>query len=164
MTADDDVFYPRHWLRGTVRAAEQFPEVVNCYKARVLRISDGSIDKYESWRLSTSTEPRFDHVATGVGGVLYPVAFLRVLKDAGDDFVEECPRCDDLWLHAQAIRAGYKIRQINQRPLMPLSIPGAESVGLWKVNLFGGNDRQVVLTYTKDDIRELLSVVDHGCE
>lgn len=162
VTADDDVFYPRDWLRGFVLASEQYPDVVNCYKARVMSINGGNIDKYEHWGLAASTEARFDHVATGVAGVSYPPACLRALRDAGDDFIENCPKCDDLWLHAQAIRAGFKIRQIRSKPLMPLSIPGAESVGLWKVNLFGGNDRQVALTYTKDDIRNVLSVANCG--
>jgi hypothetical protein len=160
VTADDDALYPRDWLKGLAHAFQQYPDVVNCHKARAMRFNEGEIEKYESWKLVTSTQPKFCHVATGVGGVIYPPAFLRTLKNAGEGFVDLCPMGDDLWLHAQAVRAGYKIRQIRPQPLVPLAIPGTESAGLWKANIRGGNDRQIATTYIVEDIHKLLVMQD----
>ena len=57
--------------------------------------------------------------------------------------------------HVQAVRAGYKIRQIRPQALLPLSIPGAEGMGLWKTNILGGNDKQIANIYTVEDARTL---------
>jgi O-antigen/teichoic acid export membrane protein len=155
VTADDDVFYPRGWLKELDQAFQQCPDVVNCYRAHIMTINERGIGKYENWGLATSTKPSVHHVATGVAGVLYPPAFLRSLKNAGNGFVDSCLKSDDVWLHVQAVRAGYKVRQIRPQAFLPLSIPGAESIGLWKSNIFGGNDRQIASTYTAKDIQEL---------
>jgi hypothetical protein len=155
VTADDDVLYPRNWLKELAQAFRDFPEAVNCHKARTMVLSEQGIGKYEHWKLVKSTKPTFNHVATGVAGVIYPPEFLAWLKRAGAEFVDRCLKADDLWLHVQAVRAGFKIRQIHPRPLTLLSIPGAESVGLWKSNIFGGNDRQIARTYNAEDIQKL---------
>jgi hypothetical protein len=160
VTADDDVLYPRDWLKELVQASRQFSDVINCCRAHVMVVRDPGIAKYESWRPVGSTRPSFCHVATGVGGVVYPPKFLGILKNTGNAFVDCCPRADDLWLHVQALRAGYKVRQIRPRGLLPLSIPGAEGIGLWKDNIHGGNDRQIAATYTADDVRKLLAMQD----
>lgn len=160
VTADDDVFYPRDWLERLAQAFQQCPDVVNCYRAHKMTINGRGIGKYESWGLVTSTDPSVYHVATGVAGVIYPPEFLRSLKSVGDGFVDGCLNSDDLWLHVHALRAGYKIRQIRPQALLPLSIPGAEGIGLWKSNIFGGNDRQIANIYTAKDIRELTMMHD----
>jgi hypothetical protein len=79
------------------------------------------------------------------------------LKRAGTAFEECCPKGDDLWLHVQALRAGYKVRQIL--PALPYlsfqPVPGATQNALSYKNVtYGdGNDRQVKATYTEADVR-----------
>jgi hypothetical protein len=160
VTADDDVLYPRDWLKELVQAFQESSDVINCNRARLMTLSHAGIAKYESWKPVGSTKSSVFHVATGVGGVVYPPAFLRILKNAGNAFADCCPRADDLWLHVQALRAGYKVRQIRARASLPLSIPGAERIGLWKGNSSGGNDRQITATYTVDDVRRLSTAQD----
>jgi hypothetical protein len=160
VTADDDVFYPRDWLKELAQAFQQRPDVVNCYRARKMTINEHGIGEYESWRVVTSTKPSACHVATGVGGVIYPPAFLRSLKSAGNGFLDSCLKSDDLWLHVHAVRAGYKVRQIRPRAVLPLSIPGAEGIGLWKSNISGGNDARIANTYTAKDLQALTLMHD----
>jgi hypothetical protein len=155
VTADDDALYPRNWLMGLAQAFRRFPDDINCYRAHKMVIKGQAIEKYENWRAVTSREPHVHHVATGVAGVIYPPGFLTWLKDAGDGFETCCLKADDLWLHAQAVRAGYKVRQIHSRALLPLPIPGAERCGLWRSNIFGGNDQQIESTYSALDIQRL---------
>jgi hypothetical protein len=153
-TADDDVIYPRRWLAELLNAHDQFPHCVNCYRARVMTLRDGEIAPYRKWPLCQSTEPSFATVATGVSGVIYPGALLEELKRAGTGFETRCPRADDLWLHARAIRSGFQIRQIQPEPIHFPLIPGTQVTSLYAENCAhdDGNDRQLAVTYDSSDL------------
>ena len=155
VTADDDVIYPRTWLAGLLAAYQQFPGGVNCYRARVMALDDGKIASYRLWPLCNSTEPSSRTVATGVSGVIYPPALLANVKAAGTAFDSRCPRADDLWLHVQAIRSGFLIRQIQAEPLHFPMIPGSQETSLYAENcaLDDGNDRQLAVTYEASDLK-----------
>jgi hypothetical protein len=157
VTADDDVLYPRSWLKRLVEAFQQFPDVVNCYRASVMVMNQEGIAKYDSWELADSTKPSFCHVAGNGAGVIYPPKFLKGLKNAGNAFEDCCPKADDLWLHVQALRAEYKVRKISENQFRLAEIPGTQGTALWNENGAGGNDRQIAATYTAEDIRKLLA-------
>lgn len=153
-TADDDVIYPRDWLAGLLAAHDQFPWCVNCYRARVMTLKGGAIAPYREWPLCDSTEPSYRTVATGVSGVIYPAPLLEALKCAGRAFEARCPRADDLWLHVQAVRSGFQIRQIQTEPIHFPMIPGSQETSLYAENCAqdDGNDRQVAATYESKEI------------
>ena len=160
VTADDDQLYPSNWLEGLAAAFREKPDVVNCYRCHAISFEGDAIGRYRLWRQSDVIGPSFRQLALGFSGVVYPPAFLKVLKDAGTAFRNCCPTADDLWLHVQALRAGYKVRQIPGRAVIPLAIPGTEGMGLWRDNYSGGNDRQIAATYTGEDVRKLLALQD----
>jgi hypothetical protein len=156
VTADDDVIYPKDWLMRLVDAYHQFPDVVNCHTARAIAMTDDGIGRYESWQHAGSTDQSVSHFALGVGGVLYPPRLQERLKGEGEAFLNCCPKADDVWLHVQALRAGYKIRQIAPIAFQPVNIPGTQSNALHHKNLAGGeNDRQIATTYRVTDIERL---------
>jgi hypothetical protein len=156
VTADDDVLYPRYWLKRLIEAFQQFPDVVNCYRARVLLLNQGGIAKYESWELADSTKPSFCHCAGNGAGAIYPPPLQRALKQEGTAFLHYCPKADDLWLHVQALRAGYRVRQISKKRFPLVEIPGTQGTALYHQNQAGGgNDRQVEITYRASDIDRL---------
>lgn len=156
VTADDDVLYPGDWLKKLFEAFLQYPNFVNCHMARIVKLNQQSIDKYESWGFVDSTEPSFRHFAIGVGGVLYPPSLQREVKREGTAFESCCPKADDIWLHAQAVRAGYKVRQVARTAIPLFYIPGTQINALHKQNLAGGeNDVQIKLTYSATDINFL---------
>jgi hypothetical protein len=156
-TADDDMFYPRSWLSGLLAANKEFPNCVNCYRARDLTLQNGNIAPYRQWPLCESADPRYRVVATGEAGVIYPSEFLRQLKAAGSAFQTCCPKADDLWLHVQAIRAKFLVRQVTNKPRNFLMIPRTQAVALALDNWEGGgNDRQIAATYVPEDIRQLI--------
>jgi hypothetical protein len=154
VTADDDVIYPRSWLAGLLVAHQNFPGCVNCYRARVITLRGGKIVPYREWPLCESVRPGLTTVATGVSGVIYPGALLEELKSAGTAFEACCPRADDLWLHVQAIRSGFQIRQIQPEPVHFPMIPGTQESSLYAENcaLDDGNDRQLAVTYEARDL------------
>jgi len=154
-TADDDIIYPSSWLAGLVRARELFPNVVNSYRARVVTLRGWKLAPYREWKLRQSTEASYRTIATGVSGVIYPQAFQRELKLAGTGFLDCCPKVDDLWLHVQAMRAGFPVRQIQPKPLHFPFVPGTQDVTLWAENWekgTDGNDRQAAATYNESDL------------
>jgi hypothetical protein len=157
VTADDDVIYPRSWLAGLLAAHNNFPVCVNCYRARVLTLHGGKVAPYGEWPFCAATTPSFMTVATGVSGVIYPGALLEKLKSAGAEFESRCPKADDLWLHVQAVRSGFRIRQILPEPMHFPLIPGSQETSLYAENcaLDDGNDRQLAVTYEAGDLQRI---------
>lgn len=157
VTADDDILYPRKWLQELIETSNQIPSAVVCHRAHIVGLCGGRIDTYTAWKPCETTAPNLRHFATGVSGVLYPPEFLKKLKQASTDFEKCCPKADDVWLHVQAIRAGFRICQIKKKPIHFLMIPETQAVALTTGNCVGGgNDRQIAATYTAEDIQILL--------
>ena len=154
VTADDDVFYPRDWLERLVNAHKQAPHVIHCHRAKRIALKESWFAKYADWKLCDTTEPSFRHMSTGVAGAIYPPEFQRVLKDSGTAFLECCPHADDLWLHVQALRHGYRVGQVNARPAAYGEMPGTQVNALYRSNVGpeDGNDQQIRATYTEADV------------
>jgi hypothetical protein len=152
-TADDDILYPRGWLEGLVKAWRDDPTSVHCYRARVVTLSSDGMAPYSEWPLCQSAIPSARHIATGCSGVIYPQSLLQSVKKSGPGFLNCCPRADDLWLHVQTIRAGFKIQQIGSCAMHFRTIPGSQKGSLMTQNVLAsdGNDRQISATYTDID-------------
>ncbi|HWA96672.1 MAG TPA: hypothetical protein VG844_18895 [Terracidiphilus sp.] len=158
VTADDDILYPRYWLKALVSANQEHPKLVNCFRARVIELADGRFKPYSSLESCLSTVSQYRNIAIGCMGVIYPEALLLKLKRAGTAFESCCPKADDIWLHVQAIRSGHKIRQIM--PKLPYlafqNLPGTQQSALSRDNVDSdGNDPQIKATYSQSDIQIL---------
>lgn len=157
VTADDDVIYPSHWLYDLVVANTAEPQFIHCYRARRVQMSGSSLKSYEEWPFVDSKEPSSLNFATGVSGVVYPPALLSALRKAGPAFVACCPKADDVWLHAMAVRHGYKIKQLSASyrdfPVAPMT----QGLALYINNARPeGNDKQISATYSPSDIEVLV--------
>lgn len=162
VTADDDIIYPRWWLFRLVEASRSHPQDIHCYRARVVRLNECvALLPYRQWPFCGSTRAKYSHLLTGVSGVIYPPAFLDHLRRSGTEFMQVSPKADDLWLHAQAIRAGYKVRQMYARPIHFPVVPGTDELTLQGSNVdAGGNDRQAQAVYRESDISIIRSEHD----
>jgi hypothetical protein len=158
VTADDDVLYPRYWLGRLQQAFQERADVINCYRARVVVLQGQGLAHYADWHMCESMQASFRHIATGVAGIIYPPQILAALKKAGNAFERCCPKADDIWLHAQALRAGYKVRQIAPHALHLSVLPGTQQTALEACNCFdSGNDHQAMQTYSVKDIQIIRS-------
>lgn len=156
VTADDDVIYAKYWLAELMRAYAAHPDVINCLRAKRIRLTDTGFAPYDDWPECSSSQPSHLHFATGVSGVVHPPAFQQVLKEAGDAFVDLCPSADDIWLHAQALRHGYRVRQVREQAVHFVEIRGTQKSALNRHNVQGGgNDRQLAATYRPEDLQRL---------
>jgi len=161
VTADDDILYPVYWLERLAQANAERPDLINCFRARVIALQARGLAPYEDWHMCHSTEPTIRHLATGVSGVIYSPEFLAILKRAGPAFKSCCPKADDLWLHVQALRSGYQVRQFVKDFLDFPMIPGTQHMALQNSNRGeqgAGNDRQAAMTYNPRDL-DILSRV-----
>jgi hypothetical protein len=153
--ADDDVMYSPWWLTGLARAWRHNPAVVNCYRAHVIQVQDGVIQPYRTWTRCASSVADYRHFATGVSGCIYPPALLQKVKAEGSAFMRSCPKADDIWLHVNALRNGFRIRQILRRQLNFPGVRDTQETALFLTNTVSGNDEQARNTYTSEDIAQL---------
>ncbi len=158
ITVDDDVYYDSDLLQRLVAAWRERPAEIHCSRARRIQFRGEEFAPYKSWPLCTGTEASHLNFATGVGGVLYPPAFLEFLKQAGDGFQHLCPMADDIWMHVNETRAGYPVRQVAPVASYFPDIPGSRRTALFKKNIRGDhNDHQLKAVYTAADLARLLT-------
>lgn len=112
ITADDDIFYPRGWLRILWNEHEKYPSDVIAHRAHEIWLNkDGYIDKYSYWRKSVNVpNAHYRYFATGAGGILYPAGSLYHHITKSDMFLALAPKSDDIWFWAMTILANTKIR------------------------------------------------------
>lgn len=115
VTADDDVYYRRDWLRDLVRSAQPETRDIVAHDVRRAARSGNGLASIAEWQLNV-TGPQAERASddlfpVGVGGVLYPPHSLH--PDVADyaTFAELCPTCDDSWLAWMARRQGTKVRR-----------------------------------------------------
>ena len=157
VTADDDILYPPNWLRLLADAQRAAPDLVNCHRARQITLQDGTLTPYNDWPNVRTTVPGPRVFATGVSGVSYPPNLLAQLRDRGTDFVDRCPKADDIWLHYMAVQNGVGVRQIRQRRRHFPVVLIAQVAKLQNENVAAnGNDRQIAATYTPSALAAVL--------
>ncbi|MFD2239240.1 glycosyltransferase [Aureimonas populi] len=140
VTADDDVYYPPHWLEGLVSQVYAHGPHVVAGRAHLLRLdASGRALPYLEWDLQTShirapsDETRI--FPTGVGGVLYPPnGFADAVLDEAA-FMRLCPQGDDIWFFWMARLAGTPQIQAEAR-FHILSWPQSQSVALFHENVY----------------------------
>ncbi|MBF4462943.1 MULTISPECIES: glycosyltransferase [unclassified Rathayibacter] len=152
VTSDDDIVYPRTWLRGLLDARSRYPrETVLCYRAHRVGIVEGAVAPYTSWRPVEDTRAGFEVFGTSVSGQLFPSELMETVATHGDAFREIAPDADDIWLHVRAVEAGYRIAQIEPRAQLFPFVPRTQQTGLYLVNYWdGGNDRQTAAAYSPE--------------
>ena len=155
VTADDDIWYGRDWLRQLVQAHTAEPDAIHCHRAhRMVVGADSTLGPYMTWPPCQSTKPSHASFLTGVSGVLYPPAFLDALRADGAGFRATSPRNDDVWLTARAIAHGVRVAQVEATPRVWQTIVGGQRSALNRSNgTDGGNDAQIAATLTPELLR-----------
>jgi len=111
--ADDDIFYPKHWLEQMTTLHEKYPQKIICHRAHGIKTDGrGKPLAYNEWDKCIKPSLYFHNKShkpecvfpTGVGGILYPTrACLH--KDAANKelFLKIAPYADDVWFWAMAV-------------------------------------------------------------
>jgi hypothetical protein len=145
VTADDDVYYWRDWLRQLVQARDPAKLEVICHRMHRIKLNaDGLPVSYNEWDFETSnTESSPLNFPTGIGGVLYPAnVFSPEVLDV-HAFMTLCPRGDDIWFWWMARANGATFRRVPEVNEVHCW-DGTQEVALWKDNIGATfNDNQI---------------------
>ena len=138
VTADDDVFYPRHWLKQLYNAYLEEPHLIHCHRAHLMRYdSFGGLLPYLQWSLTAPglVGPSLHLFPTGVGGVLYTRKLLHpeVFNEAA--FSQLCPLADDIWLKAMSLLMGVACKKVKADPIAYVEVRIPNNVALSQSNL-----------------------------
>ena len=156
VTADDDVLYPADWLEQLIRGYEANPSAIHCFRAHRMRMAGDRPTPYNSWGPCEDTRPSHLNFITGVSGVIYPPEFLRYLKHHGKDYAPFCPHSDDMWLTVIALRGGFQIAQLHEKPRLFPTTPGSQAKRLSTLNVtLGENQVQLMRTLAPADLTRL---------
>jgi hypothetical protein len=156
VTADDDKFYARQWLRRLQATHHRHPyDIVTHIASHVL--IDDRLAPYMTWPRVTCSDASFLHFPLGMAGTLHPPAQLLALKAAGTAFTDSCLTNDDIWLHVVALRNSIRVRQVSGMTPRRGDIPRRDNVCLFDANHRpDGNDAMIAATYSRNDIKKLM--------
>lgn len=108
VTADDDLYYRRNWLKILYNEYLKHPELICSHRIAKFFIRDGSYTitpgSHEVWE-----QPSFLNRLGGGSGTLFPPHTLY--KDIADAelFMRLCPTNDDIWFWLMAVLNGTKV-------------------------------------------------------
>lgn len=146
VTADDDVIYPKDWLRRLITSYVEHPEDIHCLRAHKITLKRGKICKYQSWNhVVDSEQASVLNFPTGVGGVLYHRSLLNAEVINSKKFMHICHNTDDIWFWGMALLQGTKIRIAHPMLDNINYVPGSQngSIPLWRHNITNGNDLSI---------------------
>lgn len=149
VTADDDIFYPKSWLKTMWETYKRFPNTIISSRSRRIKFDEHyNIKPYNQWKLQQMENSSYLNFPTGAGGTLYFPKSLNDLVFNKSLFLELCPFGDDIWLWAMAILNKTRITSISN-PLISLTYVNVvremhlnEEYTLWDANQKGQNDVQ----------------------
>lgn len=158
VTADDDIYYPKDWLKKLYLSYIAYPDDIQVHRAHKANLNK----KYEDWEKHVNEEDaRFDNFLTGVGGVLYPPKCFskEVLRE--DVFLKNAPNADDVWLWIMALVHNRKIRVVKNHIRTLISVNIFNQLfknNLYKKNKNGGNDEQIenLMKYYGENVQRKL--------
>lgn len=147
VTADDDLYYPKDWLKNLI-APYPGGQIIPCHRMHMAkRRSDGFLLPYNEWELETSRRDAADGgeilFPTGGAGCLYPPGSLDPVVTNEDLFLKLAPNADDVWFFWCARMAMSK--HINTPQTFHMTEwPSSQDVALKHDNFFSnGNDTQI---------------------
>ena len=150
VTCDDDTMYPDDWLSRLLKSWQQTPDDIVAHFCRKIRIENGEILPYRTWRSESAGEGSNLAVALGWGGVLFPPGSLdeRVLDR--DAYMRLSPYADDLWYKAMAMLKGTRMRKSREPDPEPVQIIGSQSISLGKKNIDEDKNRRQLLALAEE--------------
>lgn len=138
ITADDDVCYPKWFIRKLLNSYNRYPNAVSAYRVHKMKYSgEEGLLPYNEWEFEYSRDrkPRFDLLATGVSGVLYPPHCMDLEVFNLDAIIELCDAQDDLWLKYMQLRKGTPVVYVPDIFKSPFIIPASQEESLETQNV-----------------------------
>lgn len=112
VTADDDLYYPKDWLKKLVDAYREDPSNIHCHLVTRVSIEGSEIRPQLKERERFAGTVSFCNQILGVSGSLFPPHSLFRDVTRSDIFMQLAPTNDDVWFWAMAVMQGTKIHYL----------------------------------------------------
>ena len=135
VTADDDLYYPRDWLKRLIEEYIKDPHNIHCHLVTRLKVENNRIYSIKrNKKMIDSCE--FCNKLLGGSGTLYPPGCLDATVLDENAFLSLAPTSDDIWFWAMAIKKGTKIHWIpsNMKKLYYIETSQENTACLTKIN------------------------------
>jgi len=117
VTADDNVYYRKDWLRKLYLSYIASPKDVHVHRAYEVSLSDDGKSLFfgEDWSPPVKYESAcYSNFLSGDGGILYPPKCFGSEYLREDIFLKNSPFSDDLWFWVMALVHNKKIRVVKE--------------------------------------------------
>jgi len=166
ITVDDDVYYPKHFLKHLVNLHKKFPKAICANRAHKIVFDNQQIKAYRKWKHNHKkiAIPSPFLVQVGVGGVLYPPGSLAREVFSKEVFQRICPHADDLWLKIMAVKIGILVVTNRYYNKDFVCVGRTQEEKLVKYNVqSGGNDEQLrnLVVYYGINLKEELTILEN---
>ncbi len=139
VTADDDIYYPKNWLKSLYEDYVKDKDSIFCHRIHKITLEqNGEIKPYKQWEkcLKKGQEKEEDILffTTG-GGVLFPPnCFYKDVLDE-DLFQKLCPLADDIWFWMMIVLNKKKIKIVKNNVYRIKNNGNTQEENpLWKTN------------------------------
>ena len=111
VTADDDLYYHKNWLKRLYKSYQKYPQHIHCHRShQIVFKPNGQMEPSSHWRkLKTGPNVSYKNWIYGGNGVIYPPNTLSKVVFNKELFFKLCPTADDTWFWAMAVLNGTKI-------------------------------------------------------
>ena len=161
ITVDDDVIYEPLLVEKLLNSYIRFPKCVSAMRVNLMTADrKGKINPYRKWERDYNAsifEPRFDLLATGVGGILYPPGLISKTLFDKELIKSTCLYADDLWLKYNEVISEIPVVHAHPEQLSTV-ISGSQENALYLQNLTENkNDQQfaAILDAGRRDLFEI---------
>ena len=143
ITCDDDVFYPRDWLKYLLISYKAHPnEIHSSMITRLCKKNDCFDELAEEFIPDDTNRSSFFNKVLGAGGVLYPPDSLNKEVLNIEAAQKLAPTSDDIWFWGMAVLNHTKIRLIENGLKKHIYVPHSQDgEALTKINDTGNEER-----------------------
>ena len=136
VTAYDDVYYPKWWLKNLINEYNGNNREILCYRAHEISFSaaEKTINPYNYWKRDSPSVDKHLGFPVGIGGVFYPPNSLHDLVTRHELYKKICPMADDIWLFWMARKQGSTVKKVS-RKFSPICWPSSQKIGLINQNV-----------------------------
>lgn len=152
ITVDDDVIYSSTMLESLLNSYKKHPKAVSARWTRIISKTNGEISKYINWKLNDFEydKERFDLLAIGVGGVLYPPSCSNKKWFNKEKIIRFSNNQDDLWLKYCEIISDIPVVNVYDSP--DINIMEAQETALSKNNIYENDESfESICNYLKNN-------------
>ena len=167
VTADDDIFYPKNWLKKLYCDYLEYPDCIISQRFRKISLNeDNTFKDYTEWPLMADESfPSYLNFFTGAGGVLYPPNSLNEQVLNYSLAKKLTPTGDDIWFWIMAVLNETKIKGVKDNlhrltyvnPARELNLINEQT--LWYSNSKGDNNAHIKCVL--NNFPEIFDIIMH---